>query len=78
MKLPSSNPIEDPEGVWALQLRLLTIAERLFGPRDASKTLCQPQFDGSEPNVRFTIDKRGVYAELSDDDYVWWRVGNAK
>ena len=34
--------------------------------------LCQPQFDGDGPQVRFTLDERGVFAELSPKAQRHW------
>lgn len=48
MNLPTTLPIDDPEGLWALQLRLLCIAEEIFGPRDSSLQAYIPQLDRSE------------------------------
>ena len=43
MNLPTTVPMNDPEGLWALQLRLLRIAEDIFGPRDSSLYIYLPQ-----------------------------------
>lgn len=52
MKLPSSKPIDDPEGVWTLQLQLLHLAEGIFGPRDSLLKSYQPQFaDGGSLTI---------------------------
>ena len=48
MNLPSTVPIDDPEGLWALQLHLLHIAEKIFGPRDPSLQSYVPQIDEGE------------------------------
>ena len=72
MKLPSSEPINDPAGLWALQLELLAMAEALFGPRDPSKIVCQPEFRIDGPRIRHTIDECGVFAELSHNARYYW------
>lgn len=68
----SSSPIDDPPSVWKLQLELLAIAEALFGPRDSSYQLYQPQFYENGPNVRFSLDRKGVWAELSYNGRFYW------
>ena len=68
----STSPIDDPAVLWALQLELLAIAEALFGPRDASFQLYQPQFFVEGPNVRFSVDQEGVWAELSYNGRKYW------
>ena len=68
----STAPIDDPVRVWALQLELMAIAEALFGPRDVSYQLYQPQFYEWGPNVRFTYDGSGVYSELSNNGRRFW------
>ena len=72
MTLPDSAPKDDPAGVWALQLQLMQIVETILGPRDPSRVLWQPQFCGSEPNVRFSLDGCAVFAELSDNVKSYW------
>lgn len=72
VKLPTTEPKSDPVGLWAVQLHLLRIAEDLLGPRDPSKALWQPQFEGAGPNVRFSLDRRSVFAELSTNGESYW------
>ena len=71
--LPLTEPQFDPVGLWALQQELLSWAEHLYGPRDASFQLYPPQFDDDGPNIRFTPDRRGVYAELAPNAQRHWR-----
>lgn len=52
MNLPTTLPVDDPEGLWALQLHLLRIAENIFGPRDSTLRSYRPQLGQSES---FTI-----------------------
>ena len=63
--LPSTEPRFDPIGLLVLQEELLSWAEHLYGPRDKSFQLYLPQFHDDGPNVRFTLDGRGAYAELA-------------
>jgi len=70
-KFPSKRPIESPEELGAWQMFLLSEAEKRFGKRDSSKKLCHPAF-GKRPIIRFTIDKIGVFAELSNNSKNYW------
>ena len=72
VNLPTTEPKNDPAGVWAVQLHLFRIAEDLFGPRDPSIALWQPQFEDAGPNVRFSLDGLGVFAELSTNGESCW------
>ena len=65
INFPETTPSDNPTFVWELQLELLNIAESHLGPRDTSKKICQPQFQGDRPNVRHTLSLDGAWAELS-------------
>ena len=56
MRLPATQPVNDPAGLWSLQLELLATAESLLGPREASKKIYQPQFTDYGPQLRNTPD----------------------
>ena len=49
MKLPQTNPRDDPSALWALQMELLSIAES--SRRDLSKKVYQPQFNDDVPQI---------------------------
>ena len=69
----STVPIDDPAVLWALQLELLAIAEAVFGPRDQSKKLYQPQFrHDMARGSRHTPDFRGVFVELGPNGRRYW------
>lgn len=51
LKLPSTVPVDDPEGLWELQLQLLEMAEEIFGPRDSSLRMYQPQIDKEKSQI---------------------------
>ena len=72
MKLPHTQPIHDPASLWKMQLILLAIAEAMFGPRDASYKLYQPQFYEDGPNLRFTPDQAGIFVEMSHNGRFYW------
>ena len=72
MKLPDTNPRDDPAGLWALQLELLSIAESILGPRDSSKKLYQPQFIGGVPHIFNTKNPDGVIVRLSRNGECYW------
>lgn len=73
MKLPDTTPIDDPAGLWALQLHLLTCAEALFGRRGPSIILCQPRFhDDERPETQFSLDNSGAFAVLGCDAQSDW------
>ena len=55
MRLPATQPVIDPVGLWSLQLELLAMAESLLGPREASKKIYQPQFTDDGPQLRNTL-----------------------
>ena len=72
MRLPATQPVNDPAGLWSLQLELLATAESLLGPRDASKNIYQPQFTDDGPQLRNTPDQDGAYVELSRNGQRYW------
>ncbi len=72
LQLPGTDPINDPARLWQLQCELLGMAEKLFGPRDTSFKICQPEFRPDGPRIRFTPDNTGVYAELSPNGRLYW------
>ena len=72
MKLPDTNPCDDPSGLWALQQELLMMAEGTLGPRDMSKQICQPQFTDDGPRIRNTPELDGAYVELNRDAEHSW------
>ena len=71
--LPSaSSPGKEPSALWSVQLQLLKLAEDTLGPRDASKTICQPVFTDHDPNIRNTPNLDGAFAELSRYAEGYW------
>ena len=72
MQLPATQPVNDPAGLWSLQLELLELAESLLGPRDASKKIYQPQFTDEGPQLRNTPSLDGAYVELSRNGERYW------
>ncbi len=72
MPLPATQPVDDPAGLWALQLELLAMAESLLGPREASKKIYQPRFTDEGPQLRNTPDLDRAYAELSRNGQCYW------
>ena len=72
MKLPDTNPRDDPAGLWALQLELLMRAEFILGPRDLSKEICQPDFADDGPRIRNTPELDGAFVELNRDSECSW------
>ena len=72
MQLPATQPVNDPVGLWSLQLELLAMAESLLGPRDASKKIYQPQFTDEGPQLRNTPALDGAYVELSRNGERYW------
>lgn len=65
-------PGQDPSALWCVQLQLLKLTEDTFGPRDASKTICQPVFTDHDPNIRNTPSLDGAFAELSRNAETYW------
>ncbi len=63
--LPNTNPCDDPTELWALQVKLLSIAEKVLGSRDQLKKIYQPQFTDDGPMLRNTLGLDGAYTELS-------------
>ena len=72
MQLPATQPVNDPVGLWSLQLELLAMAESLLGPRDTSKKVYQPQFTDGGPQLRNTPALDGAYVELSRNGERYW------
>lgn len=72
MRLPATQPVNDPAGLWSLQLELLAMAESLLGPRDASKKIYQPRFTDEGPQLRNTPTLDGAYVELSRNGERYW------
>jgi len=72
LNLPDTEPLNDTAGLWALQLELLARSEALFGSRDQSYKLYQPQFYEEGPNLRLTPDQTGVFVELSYNGRFYW------
>ena len=72
MRLPATQPVNDPAGLWSLQLELLAMAESLLGPRDASKQIYQPRFADEGPQLRNTPALDGAYVELSRNGERYW------
>lgn len=64
MKIPETHPINDDVSLWQLQTELMAEAESVFGLRDSTKKLYQPSWDPDGPNVRYTPNKDGAFAEL--------------
>jgi len=65
MHLPETNPRDDPNTLWALQVELMTIAQSVLGPRDTTKRIFQPQFAEDGPHIRNTPSLDGAFTELS-------------
>ena len=65
MKLPETNPRDDPPGLWKLQWELLSVAESVLGPRDSSKKIYQPKFTHDGPGIRNTPELDGAFVELN-------------
>ncbi len=72
MRLPQTEPGEDPSSLWALQLDLLARAETALGSRDISKKIYQPQFTDDGPLTRNTPNLDGAFAELSRNGEFYW------
>lgn len=73
MKLPETNPRDDPEGLWALQQELLMRAEFALGPRDASKKIYQPVFTDSDfPFITNTPNFDGAFVEMTRAAELSW------
>ena len=72
MNLPDTEPINDPGGLWALQTELLAMAKSMYGPRDQSFRIFQPQFCKNGPNIRIEYVPRGAYAQLSYNGRFYW------
>lgn len=72
MVLPETVPLNDPEGLWALQLDLMAHAEILLGRRDPAKRIYQPQFTDDGPRIRNTPKQDGAYVELSANGRFYW------
>jgi hypothetical protein len=72
MVLPNTLPLNDPEGLWSLQLALLVQAETLLGSRDPEKRIYQPQFTAGGPRIRNTPSLDGAFIELSPNGRCYW------
>ena len=72
MKLPQTNPRDDPSALWALQMELMSIAESVLGRRDLSKKVYQPQFTDYGPQLRNTRNSAGAFVELSRNGECYW------
>lgn len=72
IQLPETNPVDDPEALWVLQVELLALAESTLGRRDLSKTIYQPQFSDDGPLIRNTPNLDGAFAELSRNGEHRW------
>ena len=72
MKLPETNPRDDPSGLRALQQELLAMAEAYLGPRDSSKKLYQPQFIDGVPHIFNSKNPDGVVVRLSRNGECYW------
>jgi hypothetical protein len=71
---PSALPADSPADVWSLQQLLLSEAEAMLGPRDGTKTICQPQFRDGPPQVINTPSLDGAFAYLSRNASQSWPV----
>lgn len=71
-QLPTTRPADDPAGLWRLQNELLEEVQRLLGPRDLCKTIYQPVFRDSGPQLRNTPTLDGAFAELSRNGESYW------
>jgi hypothetical protein len=68
-----STMLTDPlNAVGRTQDALLACAEQLMGPRDAAYEILKPICVADGPRLRFTPDKRAVYAELSLNAQRYW------
>ncbi|MCY4528223.1 MAG: hypothetical protein OXD46_04235 [Chloroflexi bacterium] len=72
MKLPETNPVDDPEGLWALQLELLMRAEYTLGSRDPSKKICDSRFVDDGPHIRNSPNMDAAWVELSRNGENYW------
>ena len=72
IQLPKTNPVDDPEALWSLQVELLALAESILGRRDLSKKIYQPQFSDDGPCIRNTPNLDGAFAELSRNGECYW------
>ena len=65
-------PRDDPPALWALQGKLLLIAQSILGSRDPLKKIYQPQFADNGPNIRNTPNLDGAFVELSRNAEGHW------
>ena len=70
--LPATEPQSDPVGLWKLQVELLSWAEQLYGPRDASWRIDPPQCAKNIPHVDLAVG-RGAFARLAPNAQRHWR-----
>jgi len=68
LKLPKTDPINDPASMWNLQLKFLDMAEELLGPKGKgfkgmAFEICQPSFHNSSiPKMKFTVNHDNALA----------------
>ena len=67
-----SSPQDAPAALWALQQKLLALAEDLLGPRDRSRQICQPAFNADGPFLGNTPHLDGAFAVLSLNAAGYW------
>ena len=72
MKLPQTNPRDDPDALWALQLELLATAESVLGIRDLSKKILRPRFTDDGPRIYNTPKLDGAEVGLSRNGECYW------
>ncbi len=74
LQLPGTDPINDPEYLWALQEKLLAMVKESCGERDQSFDIFRPQFCKNGPNTRIEYSPRGVYAQLGYSGRFSWPI----
>ncbi|AXY01308.1 hypothetical protein L2726_004737 [Vibrio parahaemolyticus] len=73
MDFSKALPINKP-ALWQLQQELMSEAEALFGTRDESKVIYQPDWHVDGPHIRYSANKDGAFAELSFAAQTNWRL----